>query len=68
MLKLYLSSFAPFSPHRRWAWCGPILSAVFARGAEVELFESFFTILIVIIIALLTLLAIGVLRIRMLDK
>jgi len=34
----------------------------------VELFEAFFTIWIVIIIALLTLLAIGVLRIRMLDK
>ena len=68
MLKLYLSSFAPFSPHRRWAWCGSILSAVIARGAEVELLEAFFTIWIVIIIALLTLLAIGVLRIRMLDK
>jgi uncharacterized membrane-anchored protein YhcB (DUF1043 family) len=34
----------------------------------VELFEAFFTIWVVIIIALLTLLAIGVLRIRMLDK
>jgi hypothetical protein len=68
MLELHLSSFAPFSPHRRWAWRGPILSAVFARGAEVELFEAFFTIWVVIIIALLTLLAIGVLRIRMLDK
>jgi len=34
----------------------------------VELFEAFFTIWVLIIIALLTLLAIGVLRIRMLDK
>jgi hypothetical protein len=47
---------------------GPLLSAVSGRGAEMELFEAFFTLWSVALIVLLTLFAIDVIRIWMLDK